>query len=95
MTSFKLGKLDVFLDCWMKFCLCQGNKYPPSYLTTTFIVFVDILFGYPNIFFTACKRQLLQSRPVTSNQRLPDQRVPWPNALRFKIEMDRDGFNPD
>lgn len=26
---------------------------------------------------------------------LPDQRVPWPNALRFKIELDQDGFSPD
>ena len=26
---------------------------------------------------------------------LPDQRIPWPGVMRFKIELDRDGFSPD
>ena len=26
---------------------------------------------------------------------LSDQRLPWPGSLRFKIELDRDGFAPD
>ncbi len=26
---------------------------------------------------------------------LPDVRVPWPNMVRFKIELDRDGFMPE
>lgn len=26
---------------------------------------------------------------------LPDQRIPWPNTMRFKVEVDRDGFSPN
>ncbi|MCF7975786.1 MAG: hypothetical protein K9N55_18355 [Phycisphaerae bacterium] len=26
---------------------------------------------------------------------LPDQRIPWPAAVRFKLELDRDGFEPE